>query len=1305
MLNKDQFVGVRLHNDSEPEKQPENTYSFALNAVDDSKEGSMGSMVNEKGNLYVGTVEGDDVKGSIRIDAENIALFTYGSSSKIWLFNPKTNDLDLVVDKPELNFRYKITGESRIIKGCEKVIYFGDGENYDRFFNFDNAEDFKTNGDWDLNKFRFNPSIIYPNVTSFVRSSGGLTEYGTYFFVLEYLDDNENVRYKTLPLGRSEIGVGLNIEDYSADIGGKPKSSESIELTISNIDPSFSYIRVNVISYTGNNNSVQAFTIGNLLTIRDSQMTYIFTGFNADAGDQPVDVASLTISAPVYNNSKVKVQVSNRLLRANLKENVIDYSSFQRAASKIFTQYSVESKQKSTEKRTDFTEMGDQVKAYFIHYLFSDGTISPGFHIPGRPKLFAADDEETIIKQNVIVKPTRTDPGVVINETVPFWKSHNTATAPDDPDNPALMGYYQSDTLYTNPPNICSDEDYWGEDYWGNSLEGTNIRHHKIPSRNIVPLIEGNKLNYIGVKFSNVEYPHPDIVGHFFSSKEGRHVIAAGVAMKFVSSNPDFSDHGRYVIPGLSNTGVGQTSNVHDLKVINFITWDYLFNNTSITGDILRIVGEYDYTYTEINNIIDDYFNKNVPYENLQMKHRIYTYKQLNPYLDDDNSVIAIDSYRNVQPQTYDPTYDYRNASQTSKFNLIRSIDSFNSDQFDYGEIQFRYCNAKSFVDTLSNINTLQPEFLNDEPFVLSSSNDEFIIFNGGYHISKTVVTNISWLNFGFNFLTTDNVKIDTEVLRDMYIESKTNAALRLETTNIDNSFSSGNFSSLNSFFAKKISENVMLEDERGYVVKDSIPEEWYGYNSDYNISNRLVTKVPLPFSYDYCSECLNRYPNRILFSLVAYDNDVNDNFLINRPLDFVDIPANRGEIIDIDYKNNQLIVRTTETCIFIQPSPQQLQASESTIHLGTGDFLSLPPRELNQSDIGYGGQQDVFASCNTPYGLFWIDNTEGKLFKLGGDFKEANLEDLYRYLRNNLPPYKPFGYDVSNTQLTYDAEFSRIIIHKEDYALTEKGKALEGNVTFSNGKFELTSSGINGVRDADLSFDNKEYFINKSFTLSYDVKKGLWKSWHSWQPDYMFYSNETFFAVNKGDIYKAHANDKYNNYFGTQYPYIIEFVVKDFNTFFTHAIHYYSNFYKFNKDSETFVDEESTFDKLLVYNNKQSTGIVDVVIPDNPYDTIFFSNALKYAIETDQNIKISGIYDIAEAIPVESKHWNDIRKYYINGQGYMDKEPININFDKPLHELSEIKDKWVKVRLIYTGGDYKIVTNIIETLKFYSVR
>ena len=1267
---------LKLHMDSEAVNQPENTYSFALNVLDGSKEGSKGARVNELGNTLCLELD-NTYAGAIRVDENNIAVFI--KPSKIILLNPNTCGT-ILFDIDGLNFGDKVTGESRIVRGCEKVVYFRDGVNPDRFFNFDRVDDFKTAGNWDTNKFAFIPQVIYPVVETSVKASGGRLNYGTYFFVLEYLDESENVRYKTLPQGRVEIGANLNIDSNLPEIGGRPLSNESIQITVTDLDTSFDYFRITVIQAKGNNNSLLAHTIGNIYPITSNTHSFLYTGYDPEAGDYLIDKNEVLTPTAVYDSSNVMLQVQNHLLRMNLKEPYIDYSTYQRFASKINTNYEVNPIPKGQETRYDFTEEADEVKAYFIHYINDKGQISPAFHIPGR-NLIPGEDELISYK----------------GELIPKWKIKNTSTLYTTrlPNTSLKFGYYQCDNLYNNPPNLCSDIDYWGVDSDGIPLLGKNIRHHKIPDRNIIPLIEDGNLNFIGVKFSNVEYPDASIVGHFFSSASANEVVSSGLALTHRQTNVD-NDEGWYFHTGINPNPFEN----FDGKVVNLLTWDYLFKNTTLTGDYISYVGEYDYSFSALEESEDraditvnrsqysNYFNDNVGYDDLYLYFHLILGLDYNPILSEQ---IPITDYRNLRKLSRDAVKTWKNESLSTNWNLLE-LES-KPTVVDINESKFHYVHVKNFSTSLCNLNAINPRILHDRPFVSTSLSDEFILYAGENRISTTAITNIAWLSFNFGFAFGDDVKVDSEFMVDFYMESPIYAPLRLNTTDACNSFYTKG-SDYIKYTINRVVDHTVTGDKTGMVVRDSVCEEWYGYNFDYNKLNDLRKFKTLPLSYDYCSDCLNIYPNRIAFSPVSFEDDIDDKYLINRVNDYIDIPANRGEIIGASYRNNQIVIRTTETCFFIQPNPQTLQTNTNTVYIGTGDFLSLPSNELNKSDIGYAGQQDILASCNTPYGDFWVDNSQGKIFKLFSDFSEITNQDVYHFCRNELPPKKPFGIDVSTTQLTYDNEFRRLIISKKDYVPTESLLELSDFVEYTQGTFTLFGSSI------DL--DNKAYFENKSFTLSYDILNDGFKGFHSYLPERVFYSNNTFFTTYDNKIWK-HNTGKYQTYYDKSYPYIIEFVVKDWNTFYTHAVHYFTNVYEYNSTSKTFIEKDLTFDKMVVYSDNQSTGIVNLNLLNNSWDNVNFSNLDKYVIESDGDYKVAQIRDIAIATPVYSKNWTDINQYYDLGQGYMDKEPINVDFNKHQFELSDIKDKAVKVRLIFNQSDYKIVTHLLQTMKFYS--
>lgn len=82
------------------------------------------------------------------------------------------------------------------------------------------------------------------------------------------------------------------------------------------------------------------------------------------------------------------------------------------------------------------------------------------------------------------------------------------------------LGYYEVDNEY--PDLTCDGERIFPQG---------NIRHHRVPDRNLVPhytpdssfasnvpitQVSPGNINLIGLQFSNVTYPHEDIVGHRF---------------------------------------------------------------------------------------------------------------------------------------------------------------------------------------------------------------------------------------------------------------------------------------------------------------------------------------------------------------------------------------------------------------------------------------------------------------------------------------------------------------------------------------------------------------------------------------------------------------------------------------------------------------------------------------------------------------------------------------------------------------------------------------------------------------------
>ena len=156
---------------------------------------------------------------------------------------------------------------------------------------------------------------------------------------------------------------------------------------------------------------------------------------------------------------------------------------------------------------------------------------------------------------------------------------------------------------------------------------------------------------------------------------------------------------------------------------------------------------------------------------------------------------------------------------------------------------------------------------------------------------------------------------------------------------------------------------------------------EYYAYNQDYLPASSGEIFLPISFNFDYCSECLNKYPNRIAWSPKNFSEEKSDAYRINLVNDYTVAGEDTGEITTLHYDKNRMLVLTRNSCLLMSPSPRVINTDIDTAYIGTGDFLGIPPAEFAKVDYGFGGCQGRLASCNTEYGFFWCDQQAGRVF------------------------------------------------------------------------------------------------------------------------------------------------------------------------------------------------------------------------------------------------------------------------------------------------------------------------------------
>jgi hypothetical protein len=535
--------------DNLPIEQPEGTYRFAQNAIMSSSTGM--SISNEGGTDYMTRIDMHDVIIGKTYTVDNqIILFTVGQGfSSIGKIGKNGNYVKLISSE-ELAFdvNYPIQAIYRLRRGCEHVVYFTDGKNPVRFYNITRPEKHLTNGVFDISKTVLQQRWMVPDIPSMTIVNEGKLRPGSYNFGIQYLDQDLNatqVLYTTNTLNIYHDNYdssyhniqGSSMYDVDNRAGKTATTNKAILLRMSNLDQSFAYYKIICIEATGFTGLVTAIYASPPINI--SKNTFLYTG--DVTGFTKLTEQEILSKDPFIETAKNIEQIEGHLILADVKDKEIDWSRFQRSASKIVSSakthgFNAFNAVELGNSKSGIPLMGyqsDEVYAFGIVYVFADGYESPAFHIPGRPANYFYDINES----KAVQFPNSYETQIILGDKVfvnqARWKSEDTA--PELGGNYWGMNYYEcNDATY---PEIigCDGESFWGTDYYGQPVSG-KIRHHRFPSRSgneAVFTIDGKQYALIGpallseetpahlaIVFDNIknvdgEYPHPDVTGHY----------------------------------------------------------------------------------------------------------------------------------------------------------------------------------------------------------------------------------------------------------------------------------------------------------------------------------------------------------------------------------------------------------------------------------------------------------------------------------------------------------------------------------------------------------------------------------------------------------------------------------------------------------------------------------------------------------------------------------------------------------------------------------------------------------------------
>lgn len=314
-------------------------------------------------------------------------------------------------------------------------------------------------------------------------------------------------------------------------------------------------------------------------------------------------------------------------------------------------------------------------------------------------------------------------------------------------------------------------------------------------------------------------------------------------------------------------------------------------------------------------------------------------------------------------------------------------------------------------------------------------------------------------------------------------------------------------------------------------------------YKYDYSLSvSRFLTSLGTfgqiqPLYYDP-KNAEGYYPKRLIYSLQAQNESLKDFWRVFLPNNYKDF-KNKVNVIKPINKSGAMI-------FFPYQSPQQFQGLDqletdlgTKLTIGDGGLFSQPFQNVVNSDLPneYASCEDSRSVINTPYGVFFISQAQGKIFNYAGELKSISDDGMKWWFNKYLPSILLSQYPnledspIYNNpvvgigcQSVYDANDGIVYFMKKDYKVNDQ---YVNDVIFdvTTNDFYYKSS-IGYLQKIVLG--DPFYFENCSWTVSYDPKSQAWISFHDWQPELCMTSTNHFLTTKTEPALGPHCPPNY---------------------------------------------------------------------------------------------------------------------------------------------------------------------------------
>ena len=520
---------------------PENSWTYARNAINNTRKGDLGKLSNEAANDFC-TFVPYTIIGALHIEEDRWLIYsTNNTDSEIGIFKEGNCSYVTLVNDKCLNFNTDnlIKGITRATFDCSFNAYWDDGRNVSRVLDISNIpwKQICTtlNGcttcvdtdELDCDKIRLESFIETPCINMVKGKGVASILNGTYQAQVAYLVDDQRVTDYFIPSNALTLFDHTNV-------------NSTIDIYISNLDLNFDNYELVLIS------TVNEKTVARKLGVYSTRQNVVSIDY-IDITLPVVPLADLTIITPVPDKSEAMFSVGQYALRVGptAKFNF----NYQPLANQIGTFWQcVEYKNEYYKNGgTNIGYMRDEVYSFFIRWVYNTGDKSNSYHIPGRGpgQFFLTNDAGGNAGSISEISPCPT----TINDiespdyTPKVFEVYNTASLTSTPNTilpdggllvaEGQMGYWESVELYDDKHPEIWNSFVPGRPDW--NLCGQPIRHHKFPENVITSggstntltnhyKDGGDKIRIMGVRFDNIQ-PPKDNDGNLITNIVGYEIL------------------------------------------------------------------------------------------------------------------------------------------------------------------------------------------------------------------------------------------------------------------------------------------------------------------------------------------------------------------------------------------------------------------------------------------------------------------------------------------------------------------------------------------------------------------------------------------------------------------------------------------------------------------------------------------------------------------------------------------------------------------------------------------------------------